>query len=73
MREYRWYTITQASRYFGKDPSVILRWCHAGTLLDAQCVTRRDLTGHWFIGIPLDSGVTANPATTPLSVDNLTY
>lgn len=49
----RWLTVPQAAKHFGRSDSIILRWCHSGFMLEVADVRiRRDLTGHWLIGIP---------------------
>jgi hypothetical protein len=48
----KWFTVTEAARYFSKDPSVIRRWCYSGAFLEFGFRAQRDPTGHWYLGVP---------------------
>lgn len=50
---HRWFSVQEAARYFGKDQSIIHRWCHDGTAVEAGMRVFRDPTRHFWIGIPV--------------------
>lgn len=50
---HRWMSIPEAARYFGKDRSVIWKWCSEGTAAEAGFKVFRDPTRHMWIGIPI--------------------
>lgn len=50
---HRWLTLTEAAEYFGKDRSLIFRWCNNGTCIEAGFRVFRDVTGHWWVGLPV--------------------
>lgn len=54
---YRWMTITQAARYFQRDPSLIRRWCYSGFVIENGWKAHRSPSGYWSIGIPLTMDV----------------
>lgn len=49
---HSWLSVSEAARYFGKHHSVVRRWCYDGDCIDFGFRLRRDITGHWWIGIP---------------------
>lgn len=48
----QWMSSTDAVTFFQRDPSIIWDWCNDGTCIEAGFRLYRDLTGHWWIGIP---------------------
>jgi hypothetical protein len=56
-RTHTWLTITQAAAHFGRNRATIYDWCVSGFCLSARFKVFRDITGHYWIGIPVDQMV----------------
>lgn len=48
-------SLPEAARYFGKDRTVIWKWCSDGTAVEAGFRVFRDPTRHMWIGIPVQN------------------
>jgi hypothetical protein len=57
--EHRWLSTTEAQRYFSRSQATIAKWIANGTCIEFGFRIFRDITGHYWIGIPI-SQITHN-------------
>lgn len=59
----QWMTKADAAVHFGRSDRTIQKWLTNGTCAEFGLRVFKDLTGHWYIGIPISetctSGTTA--------------
>lgn len=47
-----WVTTSEFAQEFRKTNRTVQRWCTAGFVLSLGYRIRRDVTGHWQVGVP---------------------
>lgn len=50
--ELVWVPISVIAKEYGKSPRMIRKWVHSGFILEIGYFVRRDITGHFIIGVP---------------------
>jgi len=49
---HMWLSASEAARHFDRSRKTITVWCNDGTLVAFNIRVYRDISGHWWIGIP---------------------
>lgn len=66
--ECRWYKLSEIARQFQKSEMTIWNWCNNGFIFTLGYRLRRDVSGHLFVGVPLQNHFV--PKAAPCSQSN---
>lgn len=48
-----WVKLSDFARVYNRSSDAIRLWCESGFCVELGFTVRRDVTGHWLIGVPL--------------------
>jgi hypothetical protein len=49
-----WIPPSQFALAYDKHPATIRQWCITGFIVEMGYQLKRDVKGHWFIGVPMN-------------------
>ena len=67
--EITWVPLSLIAQEYKRDIRTIQRWAINGLLVEVGFAVRKDLTGHWSVGVPPDIYRTFETKATPLVVN----
>jgi hypothetical protein len=67
--EITWVPLSVIAQEYKRDIETIRRWAHSGLLVEVGFTVRRDLTGHWSVGVPPAIYSTFTTKATPVVVN----
>lgn len=67
--EITWVPLSVIAVEYKRDPETIRRWAVNGLLVECGFSVRRDITGHWIVGIPQNIYATFSTRATPIVVN----
>jgi hypothetical protein len=65
-----WVPMSVIASEYKRDVETIRRWAISGLLVEVGFVVRKDLTGHWSVGVPPDIYSTFSTRATPVVVNH---
>lgn len=69
MTNITWVPLSVVATEYKRDVETIRRWAISGLLVEVGFVVRKDITGHWSVGIPENIYSTFSTRATPVVVN----
>ncbi len=51
-QKVEWLPLTTFAEQYGRHPNSIRQWCRSGFMIELGFYVRKDVTGHWIVGVP---------------------
>lgn len=65
-----WVPLSVIAAEYKRDVETIRRWALSGLLVEVGFVVRKDLTGHWSVGVPENLYSSFSTRATPVVVNS---